>query len=155
MTPVDWVYVNNFEKPSLPIAISLTCGHAPIFRDDMQRLVEDLCSAIPNAFETEDYHLRVQEIEDDLKNTIETAFNNLAKEAQSHGIHLLRTSHGFAFAPMRNNEIIKPKDFEKLPEKEQKQIDKTMNALEEKLTSISRMQPQWQREARNKAKALI
>lgn len=154
MTPVDWVYVNNFEKPSQPIAISLTCGHAPIFRDDMQRLVEDLCSAIPNAFETEDYHLRVQEIEDDLKNTIETAFNNLAKEAQSHSIRLLRTPHGFAFAPMRNNEIIKPKDFEKLPEKEQKQIDKTMNALEEKLTSISRMQPQWQREARNKVKAL-
>lgn len=154
ITPVDWVYVNNFEKPSQPIAISLTCGQAPIFRDDMQRLVEDLCSAIPNAFETEDYHLRIQEIEDDLKNTIETAFNNLAQEAGSHDIRLLRTPHGFAFAPMRNNEIIKPKEFEKLPEKEQKQIDRTMNALEEKLTGISRMQPQWQREARNKVKAL-
>ena len=71
-SPADWVYVNNFEKPSQPIAISLACGHAHIFRDDMQRLVEDLCSAIPNAFETEDYHLRTQEIEDDLKNTIET-----------------------------------------------------------------------------------
>ena len=154
LPPADWVYVNNFEKPSQPIAISLACGHAPIFRDDMHRLVEDLCSAIPNAFETEDYHLRIQEIEDDLKNTIETAFNNLSKEAESHGIRLIRTPHGFAFAPIKNNEIIKPKDFEKLPEKEQKQIDETMNALEEKLTSIYRMQPQWQRETRNKVKAV-
>jgi lon-related putative ATP-dependent protease len=153
-SPADWVYVNNFEKPSQPIAISLACGHAHIFRDDMQRLVEDLCSAIPNAFEAEDYHLRIQEIEDDLKNTIETAFSTLANEAESHDIRLLRTPHGFAFAPMKNNEVIKPKDFEKLPKKEQQRIDGTMNALEEKLTSILRMQPQWQREARNKIKAL-
>lgn len=153
-SPADWVYVNNFEKPSQPIAISLPCGHAHIFRDDMQRLVEDLCSAIPNAFETEDYHLRTQEIEDELKNTIETAFSALAKEAQAQDIRLLRTPHGFAFAPMKNNEVIKPKDFEKLPEKEQHRIDETMSALEEKLTSILRLQPQWQREARNKVKAL-
>ncbi|GJL72607.1 MAG: ATP-dependent protease [Nitrosomonas sp.] len=153
-SPADWVYVNNFERPSQPIAISLPCGHAHIFRDDMQRLVEDLCSAIPNAFETEDYHLRTQEIEDDLKDTIETAFSTLAKEAQAHDIRLLRTPHGFAFAPMKNNEVIKPKDFEKLPEKEQHRIDETMSALEEKLTSILRLQPQWQREARNKVKAL-
>lgn len=152
--PADWVYVNNFEKPSQPIAVSFACGYAHIFRDDMQRLVEDLCSAIPNAFETEDYHLRTQEIEDDLKNTIETAFSTLANEAESHDIRLLRTPHGFAFAPMKNNEVIKPKDFEKLPEKDQQRIDETMNALEEKLTSILRLQPQWQREARNKIKAL-
>ena len=153
-SPADWIYVNNFEKPSQPIAISLACGHAHIFRDDMQRLVEDLCSAIPNAFEAEDYHLRTQEIEDDLENTTETAFNTLANEAESHSIRLLRTPHGFAFAPMKNNEVIKPKDFEKLPDKEKQRIDETMNSLEEKLTSILRMQPQWQREARNKIKAL-
>jgi len=152
--PADWVYVNNFEKPSQPIAISLACGRAHIFRDDMQRLVEDLCSAIPNAFETEEYHLHTQEIEDDLKDTIEAAFNTLATKAESHDIRLLRTPHGFAFAPMKNNEVIKPKDFEKLTEKEQQRIDEAMNALEEKLASILRMQPQWQREARNKIKAL-
>lgn len=151
---VDWVYVNNFDKPSQPIAISFPCGHAHIFRDDMQRLVEDLCSAIPNAFETEEYQLRIQEIEDDLKNTIESAFNSLASEAESHDIRLLRTPHGFAFAPLKNKEIIKPEDFEKLSAEEQQRIDENMNALEEKLAGILRMQPQWQRDARNKIKAL-
>jgi lon-related putative ATP-dependent protease len=152
--PNDWVYVNNFETPSKPIAISLNCGQAHVFRDDMRQLVEDLRTAIPGAFEAEEYHARTQEIEDDLKKTIEDAFSKLADEAESHNIRLLRTPHGFAFAPMKNNEVLKPKDFEKLPEEEQKRIDETMSALEEKLTSVLRMQPQWQREARNKFKEL-
>ena len=152
--PQDWVYVNNFETPSKPIAISLESGHGQIFRDDMRQLVEDLRTAIPGAFEAEEYHARTQEIEEDLKKTIENSFNTLADEAESHNIRLLRTPHGFAFAPMKNNEVLKPKDFEKLPEKEQQHIDETMSVLEEKLTSILRMQPQWQREARNKFKEL-
>ncbi|SFK22208.1 lon-related putative ATP-dependent protease [Nitrosomonas aestuarii] len=153
-TPPDWVYVNNFDKPSEPIAISLASEHATIFRDDMHQLVEDLCSAIPNAFETDEYHLRLQEIDDELKKTIESAFSTLNDEAQVNNMRLLRTPHGFAFAPVKNNEVIKPKEFDALPEKERRQIEETINGLEEKLATILRMQPQWQREARNKIKEL-
>lgn len=153
-TPPDWVYVNNFEKPSEPIAISLTSENALIFRDDMHQLVEDLCSAIPGAFETDEYRLRLQEIDDELKKTIESAFGQLNEEAEASHMRLLRTPHGFAFAPIRNNEVIKPKEFDELPEQEKRQIEKTIHALEEKLTGILRMQPQWQREARNKVKEL-
>lgn len=152
--PPDWVYVNNFDKPSEPIAISLTHEHATIFRNDMHQLVEDLCSAIPSAFETDEYHLRLQEIDDDLKKTIESAFSTLNDEANASNMRLLRTPHGFAFAPVKNNEVIKPKEFDALPKEEQQQIENTINVLEEKLTAILRMQPQWQREARNKIKEL-
>ncbi|MCB1950127.1 ATP-binding protein [Nitrosomonas sp.] len=153
-TPPDWVYVNNFEKPSEPIAISLTSEHASIFRDDMHQLVEDLCSAIPGAFETDEYRLRLQEIDDELKKTIESAFGKLNDEAEASHMRLLRTPHGFAFAPVKNDEVIKPKEFDALPESEKRRIEETVNALEEKLTGILRMQPQWQREARNKVKEL-
>lgn len=152
--PPDWVYVNNFDKPSEPIAISLTHEHATIFRNDMHQLVEDLCSAIPSAFETDEYHLRLQEIDDDLKKTIESAFSTLNDEADASNMRLLRTPHGFAFAPVKNNEVIKPKEFDALPKEEQQQIEDTINVLEEKLTAILRMQPQWQREARSKIKEL-
>ncbi|MCC6921697.1 MAG: AAA family ATPase, partial [Nitrosomonas sp.] len=131
--PPDWVYVNNFDKPSEPIAISLTHEHATIFRNDMHQLVEDLCSAIPSAFETDEYHLRLQEIDDDLKKTIESAFSTLNDEANASNMRLLRTPHGFAFAPVKNNEVIKPKEFDALPKEEQQQIENTINVLEEKL----------------------
>lgn len=153
-TPPDWVYINNFDKPSEPIAVSLTSEHASIFRDDMHQLVEDLCSAIPTAFETDEYHLRLQEIDDELKKTIESAFSALNEEAETNNMRLLRTPHGFAFAPVKDNEVIKPKEFDQLPEEEKQQIEKNIKSLEEKLTGILRMQPQWQREARNKIKEL-
>jgi lon-related putative ATP-dependent protease len=150
----DWCYVNNFTKPQEPIALRLDPGQAPQFRQDMQHLVEDLRSAIPSAFEAEEYHARVQEIENELKQTMEAAFNQLADEAESHNITLIRTPHGFAFAPIRDKEVVSQKDFEKLPEKEQERIQEIIAALEDKLAAVLRQQPQWQREARNKVKNL-
>lgn len=150
----DWCYVNNFTKAQEPSAIQLDTGQAPQFRDDMHQLVEDLRSAIPTAFEAEEYHARIQEIEDELKQSMEAEFNKLADEAGTHDITLIRTPHGFAFAPMRNKEVISQKEFEKLPEPEQERIQEIISSLEDKLASVLRMQPQWQREARNKVKAL-
>ena len=102
----DWVYVNNFEKPAQPLAISFSAGQANQFRLDMLQLIEDLRSAIPSAFEAEEYHARIQDIEEELKNGLESAFNTLAEEAESHNIRLLRTPHGFAFAPIKDNEVL-------------------------------------------------
>lgn len=150
----DWCYVNNFAKPQEPIAVRLDSGQAPVFSKDMLQLVEDLRSAIPSAFEAEEYHARVQEIENELKQTMETSFNQLADEAESHNITLIRTPHGFAFAPIRDKEVVSQKEFEKLPEKEQEQIQAVIASLEDKLAAVLRQQPQWQREARNKVKAL-
>lgn len=150
----DWCYVNNFTQAHEPIAIQLEPGQATQFRDDMHQLVEDLRSAIPTAFEAEEYHSRIQEIEEDLKQSMEAEFNKLADDAESHDITLIRTPHGFAFAPMHNKEVISQKEFEKLPEKEQERVQEIITSLEDKLASVLRLQPQWQREARNKVKAL-
>ena len=61
-TPPDWCYVFNFETPHKPRAIQLPAGKALKFRDDMERLVEDLRSAIPAAFESDEYRARQKEI---------------------------------------------------------------------------------------------
>lgn len=151
---MDWCYVNNFDKPDQPIAIQLEPGQAVQFRTDMRQLVEDLRSAIPTAFEAEEYHARVLDIEEDLKNTVESEFDKLTHEAESHQITLVRSPHGFSFAPVHDKEVISQEEFDKLPEKEQARIQEIIAALEDKLAIILRMQPQWQREARNKVKSL-
>ncbi|MEJ2361361.1 MAG: AAA family ATPase [Gammaproteobacteria bacterium] len=151
---MDWCYVNNFDKPDQPIAIKLDSGQAIQFKTDMRHLVEDLRSAIPTAFEAEEYHARVHDIEEELKETMEAEFDKLAKEAESHEITLIRTPHGFAFAPTRDKEVVSEKEFEKLPEKEQARIQEIIAALEDKLAMVLRLQPQWQRETRDKIKSL-
>ena len=99
--PLDCCYVNNFQQAHKPKVLQFPKGLAVKFRYDMQQLIEDLRHAIPGAFETEEYHARLLEIQDQLKNRVEQSFEDLGKEAEAHRITLLRTPHGFSFAPVK------------------------------------------------------
>jgi hypothetical protein len=73
--PVDWVYVNNFSDPRKPVAIKLPAGRAAALRDAMHALIEDLKSALPALFESEDYQTR--------RNAIDQGFQTKQAEAFS------------------------------------------------------------------------
>lgn len=152
--PPDWIYINNFDQPHKPRVLQLPAGRGAQLRADMDQLLEELGGAIPEAFETEQYHARVREIEETFKSRREDAFGALAKEAEAQGITLVRTPAGFAFAPVRDGEVLGPDDFGKLPEEERERIEKTVAQLQEKLATIFHQMPQWQREARQRIKAL-
>ena len=152
--PSDWCYVNNFETPHKPKILKLPAGFGCKLRDDMQQLVEDLLSAIPSAFETDEYNARVKEINDELKETKETAFIKLAEKAESNNIALMRTPSGYTLGPMKDGIILTPDEFEKTPEKKQKKIKEKINDLEKDVSSTIRKLPIWSREARKKIKVL-
>ncbi len=61
-TPSDWCYVYNFHEPDSPRAISLPAGLGKQFAREMDELVKDLKSEIPEIFESEDYRQRREEI---------------------------------------------------------------------------------------------
>ncbi|MEE9267175.1 MAG: Lon-like protease helical domain-containing protein, partial [Gammaproteobacteria bacterium] len=65
--PPDWCYLHNFERPEQPIAIQLPAGRGVLFRKDMQALVEELGSVIPAAFDNDDTHARLAEIEEEFR----------------------------------------------------------------------------------------
>ncbi len=152
--PSDWCYVFNFEQPHKPLALRLRAGVGTRLQHDMERLVEDLRAAIPAAFEAEEYRARRQEIEEQLKEKHERAFDELRREAESHGITLIRTPGGMAFAPIRKGEVISPADFEKLPEAEQKRIEAVINTLQDQLERIVHQTPQWKRETQDRIREL-
>lgn len=58
--PRDWVYVENFDRPAEPRALSLPNGVARRFAADMQKLVDDLRVAVPAAFETREYASKIE-----------------------------------------------------------------------------------------------
>ena len=152
--PPDWCYVYNFETPHEPQAISLPPGRGVEFRDAMARLVEELQAAIPAAFESEEYQGRMQEIEEEFKERQEQAMEQLGKEAGEQKIKLVRTPAGFAFAPVRDGEVLGPDEFAKLPEDEQKRIREQVEALQERMQELMRGMAQWAKESREKVKGL-
>ena len=150
----DWVYVFNFDDPGKPRAISLPPGRGGAFRADMDRLVEDLRSAIRSTFETDEYRARAQAIEDEVKEQHQTALEQIEGRARDNSIALVRTPLGMGFAPVRGDEVIDPEVFAKLPAEERERITRTIGELQEQLQAALQQLPRLLHQAREKVRAL-
>ncbi|HVB33987.1 MAG TPA: AAA family ATPase [Patescibacteria group bacterium] len=153
-TPPDWCYVNNFDDPQKPRALRLPVGTGSQFRQDVQQLVEELRASIPAAFETEEYRARRQVIEQEVKDKQQEAFEQLHGEAEKRGIAVAHTPTGLVMAPLRQGEVMSPDQFQKLPEEERKQIEAEMTWVKDRLRTVMRDMPLWEKTGRDKLKEL-
>jgi lon-related putative ATP-dependent protease len=153
-TPSDWCYVFDFASPDKPRALELPAGAAPRFRQDMQRLVEDLRTGIPSAFETDEYRTRLQEIESEFERRHEEAIESIGEKAKGQGIALVRTPSGFGFAPMHKDKVMGPDEFHALSEAKQKKVQDAIAALEQELAKAIHEVPKMRREAQRKVREL-
>jgi len=144
--PPDWCYVNNFGDGHKPRALKLPAARGTVLRADMQQLVEELRATIPALFESEEYHNRVEQIDAEFNERQAGAFEGLAQDAATQNIVLLHTPGGFSFAPSKNNEVVSPDEFDKLPDAEREKIAHDIEALQERLEKIVRQVRQWRKE---------
>ena len=120
----------------------------------MEHLVEELRTAIPATFESENYRQRRQDIEEEFRERQDKVLTELQRQAQERGLALIRTPMGLAFAPTREGEVISPEEFQKLPPAEQERVQADVSALQEALQKSLSQLPQWDRERRAKLKEL-
>jgi len=152
--PSDWAYVNNFHEASKPIALELPAGRGSTLRDDMHTLLEELRTAIPAVFESDEYRARAGQIEGEFTERHEKAFNELGSEAAKDKIGLLRTPAGFSFAPLKDGEVMSPEDFAALSDEDRGRIERRIGELQGKLESIIRNVVRWRKEQRARFKEL-
>ncbi|MEI8032004.1 MAG: AAA family ATPase [Chlorobiaceae bacterium] len=153
-TPDDWCYVNNFENPRNPRALRLPAGRAAALARDMEHLVETLFTVIPAAFSSEEYQAQEKDIHEKLEERQASTIEELEKNAAAKNIALIRTPAGFAFAPMKNGEVLKHEEFMQLKEEERNAIGKEIERLKSAMQSIMAQIPKWQRETQEKIKEL-
>ena len=153
-TPDDWCYIFNFDQPHKPHALNLPAGHAAQLRADMQQLVEDLGTVLPSAFSSDEYQKQKKAIEEEFKQREIQALDDLKAKSQENNIAFIRTPSGFAFAPLKNREVISPEEFMKLSASEQKEIETQIQELQEGLQGIMSQLPHWQRELQKQLKDL-
>ncbi len=144
--PDDWCYVHSFQDPRKPRALRLPPGEGRRLRERMSRLIDDVWSSVPAAFDSDEYrHLR-SEIDEEFEERHRQAMAAVAQEAESNDLRLLQTPGGFAFAPVREGKVLDEEAFGKLPEDEQKRIQERIAAFGERLAAHLRELPRWQRE---------
>jgi lon-related putative ATP-dependent protease len=153
-SPSDWVYVNNISDPEKPRALRLPTGRAQRLARAMVETVEELKTALPAMFESEEYQGRRRAIDEQVRSGQEGAFEALNERAKSEGIALLRTPTGFAMAPMHEGKVIKPEVYETLPKETRDAFEAKIAGLQRELEAILEQMPKAQKDRRNRLQAL-
>ena len=152
--PGDWCYINNFAEPHRPKALKLPAGKGRPLRADMARLIEDLTSAIPAAFESDEYRNRKSVIEEQVKERHEQVFAELQRKAQGHDVALIRTPVGLALAPVKEGTVLNPKEFEALAADEKRRRRAAMEELQKELEEVLQDLPRLEKEQRERVREL-
>ncbi len=152
--PNDWCYINNFLEPHRPHAIELPSGRGQVLKKDMIGLIDELRSAIPAAFESDEYRNKVNAIEEQYKEQSEAAFHVIEEKATERNLALIRTPVGFALAPVREGEVINPKDFKDLSKDEQDKYKTAVGELEGELGEAIQMVPKFIKKQREEIREL-
>ena len=154
MAPNDWVYVNNFAAPHHPLAIALPPGRAPAFDTAAVQLLDDLRTALPAVFDSEDYQRRRGAIDSSFHGQAERAFEALGTNATAKGVAILRTPMGFAVAPTQDGKVVTPDEFATWPEERQRSVRETVGQTEKELEETLRSIPRIEKERRDAVRAL-
>ncbi|WP_366554417.1 Lon protease family protein [Aquibaculum sediminis] len=152
--PDDWVYVNDFELAQRPRALRLPTGRAIALRDGMATVIEDLLGSLPGVFESDEYRRRRRAIDEEFEEAQEEAFEGLRKEAAERDVALLRTPMGFALAPMRDGQVVKPEAFNAWPEGERTAAQAAISELQESLRAVLERIPRLDKKRREQLREL-
>jgi hypothetical protein len=150
--PPDLCYVNNFAEPNKPSLLTLPPGLGLSLKKDLKEFVEEVMTALPAVFESEEYQAKVNAIRQGVKTGEE--LGELHERAKERGVVMLHTPVGVVFAPTKEGTVLNPEEFEKLPAEEQKRLATAIDELEQQLATIVRQAPRWQREVRSKIRDL-
>ena len=152
--PSDWVYVNNFEVAHKPKALRLPSGTASTLKHEMQNLVDDLANEIPALFESEEYQTERRTIEQELGDAQEAAMADFSDRAKAENVALVRTPMGFMLTAIRDGQLIKSEDYQKLGEAEQAEIDEKIARLQKDLAAVMQQAPKMEKEHRKRIEDL-
>jgi lon-related putative ATP-dependent protease len=150
--PCDWAYVYDFSKPRRPRALRLETGMARALRDQMVDLIDDLKTAIPAIFESEEYRGRRQAIETELNAETAAVFKALSDKAEPLGFGLIGSQNGPAILPVRDGKVMTPEEFNALPDVDAR--SQTLIMLRHDLENILVRFPIWERSKRDRLRAL-
>jgi lon-related putative ATP-dependent protease len=132
--PTDWCYVNNFQDPYRPHALSLPAGRAVELQKGMENLTRVVFQDVRNVFESEEYAKQKEETLNKIQQRKQEILEKVNQEAIEEGFVLQPTPMGVITVPTRNGKPMSEEDFLKLSQKDkdvlvQKQ-QKVQNALE-------------------------
>jgi lon-related putative ATP-dependent protease len=120
--PSDWCYVNDFSNEYVPNAIRLPAGSGKDFQKDMKSFVENVRTALPKAFESEDYAAKRERTINEVESQRKELINQLNAEAQRQGFIIQSTPIGLLIVPVLKGKPISEQELLTMPPKIREEI---------------------------------
>lgn len=152
--PDDWLYINNFADADKPRAIRLPPGLGCKLQADIDKLVDELSTAVPRAFESTEYSKQQEQLGGDLQKRNQAMLQEVDEFARGKGFVIMQTPQGLLIAPVRNGNVIPPDQEEQLDDVEKQQIQQGREEVSGRLRDVMRTIQQLQREARERGTEL-
>ena len=129
-TPMDWVYVRNFEDPDRPIGIALEAGSGRRFAEGVRAAVESAGKELTTAFDSDSYARQRQDLGSKVEKDRERVLEALQKQATEMGFALQMTPQGILSSPVVDGEALSAEAFQTLPETTRDQFQERGEVLE-------------------------
>ncbi len=152
--PPDWCYVNNFSNAYEPKAIWLPAGKGKEFRDDVKNLIENARTALPKAFESDDYTRRREATIRSLENHRKELISQLNAKAQQEGFVIQSSPIGLLIIPVIKGKPVSEEELITMPQKAKDEIQEKRERLELELRNTMRQLFDMERKIHDELKKL-
>ena len=152
--PSDWCYVNNFSNQYEPKAIRLPAGRGKDFRDDLKGFIDNIKTALPKAFESEDYAARREATLKGLENQRKELIDELNAKAQREGFIIQTSPIGLLLIPILDGKPLSEEEILALPQKTKDKLQEKHDRLEAELRITMRQLIDMERKIHDAVKKL-
>ncbi|MDI6853249.1 MAG: ATP-binding protein [Deltaproteobacteria bacterium] len=137
-SPPDYIYVHNFNEPERPKALTLPAGRGRKFQADMQELVANLRSRIPEVFESEDYNKQREELVRRFTQERNAILQELDAKASEEGFILNISQTGLMIFPGKDGKPMSEEELKALTEEERDSLKRRSTVLHEEMNEAIR-----------------
>ena len=134
--PDDWCYVYNFEDENTPIALNFKAKEGGIFKDDVQKIVDEIRSTLIKQFNSIEFELQKKIIEDKYEKKATELIEEIESDASENEFKTEITDKDIYFIPIINEEKLSEDMFDNLTKDQQKEVLKKSEILQERATTI-------------------
>ncbi|MGA1676132.1 MAG: Lon protease family protein [Pseudomonadales bacterium] len=152
--PNDLCYVNHFADAATPRLCPLPPGIGSAFRTDVNEYLNGVRATLPAALRSDEFQRAAQTLVEQLQRKQADDVSDLEKEASRHGLAMLPTSNGFAFAPVQNEKILEQETFNQLDEPSRQRLSEAIERMNRLLAERLRAYPRFQEDLVRQQRAL-
>ena len=145
--PSDWCYVNNFQNPYVPNALSLPAGRAVDLQKSMDFLTRTVFQELRKVFESEEYARQKEETLSNFQQRKQQIIENVNREAVAEGFALQATPMGIITVPTQNGKPMSEEEFLQLSQQQRDELVQKQQKIQAALEASIRQTKSLDKEA--------